>query len=171
MYGFAFWLPKLLRQALPEFSDFHVSLLAILPWVLATASMWLIGQHSDRLRERRLHLVALFAWSLLQTQLLVQNPSGWGAVACLALIPMGIYGSLGIFWALATPMLKSAPAGGIALVNSVGNLGGFVAPFLFGALLDATGDARVSLLTMGGFLLLGLVVLLSLARASTEADA
>jgi ACS family tartrate transporter-like MFS transporter len=83
------------------------------------------------------------------------------AMAALTLAFVGLKSTLGPFWALGTAFLSgTAAAGGIALINSVGNLGGFVGPTLVGIITDRTGGAGTSLLILGSALLLmGLLVL------------
>jgi ACS family tartrate transporter-like MFS transporter len=83
------------------------------------------------------------------------------AMAALTLAFAGLKSTVGPFWALGTTFLKgTAAAGGIAFINSVGNLGGFAGPMLIGVLTDRTGNIGISLLILGGALLLmGLLVL------------
>ena len=74
----------------------------------------------------------------------------------LSIAAFGIWGTLGPFWAMPTALLRgTAAAGGIALVNSIGNVGGFVGPYLMGWVRDATGGFTAGLLTLAAILVVG----------------
>jgi len=83
------------------------------------------------------------------------------AMAALTLAFVGLKSTMGPFWALGTTFLSgTAAAGGIALINSVGNLGGFAGPMLVGIISDRTGSTAASLLVLGSALMLmGILVL------------
>ena len=138
MYGFTFWLPSLIKS----FKDYNIVYLTQVGWItalpyLATAfGMVAIGIHSDRHRERRLHVACsalLGSAGLAAGAFLVHTP-----ILCLialSVAAIGMWGTLGPFWGLSTSFLAgTAAAGAIALINSVGNLGGFVGSFLVGLL-------------------------------------
>jgi ACS family tartrate transporter-like MFS transporter len=92
------------------------------------------------------------------------------SLAMLSIAAFGIWGTLGPFWTLPTAFLRgSAAAGGIALVNSVGNVGGFVGPILVGWVREATGGFHGGLLTLAGILVLGAVIVLVI-RVPEEKD-
>jgi MFS transporter, ACS family, tartrate transporter len=96
--------------------------------------------------------------------LLLLSPSPYVSLAALTILAIGTGSIQGPFWAMPTSMLTgAAAAGGIALINSVGNLGGFVGPVLMGKLKDATGGYQSGLICLAG-LLLGASVLSVLAR-------
>jgi ACS family tartrate transporter-like MFS transporter len=85
------------------------------------------------------------------------------SLAMLSIAAFGIWGFLGPYWTLPTAFLRgSAAAGGIALVNSVGNVGGFVGPILVAEIRDVTGNFQAGLLVLAGFLVLAAVIVLSL---------
>ena len=87
------------------------------------------------------------------------------ALATLSIAAFGIWGTLGPFWAIPTAMLRgTAAAGGIALVNSIGNVGGFVGPYLMGWIREATGGFSAGLLTLAAILILGAVIVLRLEQ-------
>ncbi len=147
-YGFSLWLPQVLKAA-SGISTFQVGLLSAIPYGLTAVGMVLIAARSDRAGERRLHVaVPLLAAALgLAGAALTSNP--WLLVAALSAAAVGNFGCLGPFWALATRYLGStAAAGGIALINSIGNLGGFLGPWIVGFVKDRTAGYA------GGFLAL-----------------
>jgi len=132
--------------------------------------MLLVGRYSDRTGHRR-RPVALGAMASAVGFAL----SGWLhnpylAMAALVLAFVGLKSTLGPFWALGTAFLSgTAAAGGIALINSVGNLGGFAGPYLVGVIKDQTGSNLAALLMLGGALLAMGLLALTIREASAKA--
>jgi ACS family tartrate transporter-like MFS transporter len=88
------------------------------------------------------------------------------SLATLSIAAFGIWGTLGPFWTLPTSFLRgTAAAGGIALVNSVGNVGGFIGPILVGWIRDSTGQFAPGLLTLAGILIFGAIIALVMPRS------
>jgi ACS family tartrate transporter-like MFS transporter len=137
LYSISFWLPQLLKR-LSGASDLAIGVVSALPYVVAAIGMVLIGRHSDHHDERRWHVAgpALLAASGLVLSTFTDSPVL--AVAAISLAALGIWGALGPFWAMPTAILRGGAAAGIAWINSVGNLGGFVGPYAVGYLRDAT---------------------------------
>lgn len=162
-YGVTFWLPQIL-QAGSSYSAAMVVLLSAIPYVAATAGLVVVGANSDRLRERRWHVAVpclIGATGFALTVLAPPTPAF--ALTTLSIAAFGIWGTLGPFWAIPTAFLRgTAAAGGIALVNSIGNVGGFVGPYAMGWIREATGGFSAGLLTLGGVLVLGAIIVLSL---------
>jgi ACS family tartrate transporter-like MFS transporter len=80
----------------------------------------------------------------------------------LSIAAFGIWGTLGPYWTMPTAFLRgTAAAGGIALVNSIGNLGGFFGPSIVGWIREATGGFTAGLLTLAAILVVGAVIVLS----------
>jgi ACS family tartrate transporter-like MFS transporter len=166
MYGFSFWVPQIIKSRFHG-NDFQTGLLTALPYLVATVGMVLNGQHSDQTDERRRHIALPSFLGMLCLVLSVVLHAPWLMLLMLALAAAGMWATLGPFWALPTAFLSgTAAAGGIALVNSVGNLGGFVGPYLMGALKAKTQGFTWGLLTLAGFLLLGGLLALT-ARSVT----
>jgi ACS family tartrate transporter-like MFS transporter len=165
-YGISFWLPQIV-QASSGYSSAMVVLLSAIPYVSATIGIILIGSHSDRTGERHWHVAIpclIGAVGFLLTVLAPASPAY--ALATLSIAAFGIWGTLGPYWTLPTAFLRgTAAAGGIAVVNSVGNIGGFVGPFLVGWVRDATGGFAAGLLILAAFLVVGAVITLRLQQA------
>ena len=152
LYSVSFWLPQILKRLSGQ-SDLVVGLLSSLPYVIAAIGMVIIGRHSDATGERRWHVAgpALAGAAGLMLSALVISPYLAFVGVCLA--ALGIWGSLGPFWALPTAWLRGgAAAAGIAWINSVGNLGGFVGPYGVGYLRDTTGNFAIALAALAGML-------------------
>jgi MFS family permease len=116
--------------------------------------MLVTSHHSDRTGERRWHVALAATASALGFALSAYFHNPYLALAALALAFAGIKSTLGPFWALVTAFLTGpAAAGGIALINSVGNLGGFVGPYVVGVIKDRTHSNFAAMLFLGASLL------------------
>ena len=172
LYGISFWLPQLIRTAGVK-NVLDVGLLTMIPYALAAVAMVLASRSSDRTGERRFHTAG--AGFIGGVGLVLSGLFGGDvvlAMAALSLATMGILTCLPLFWTLPTSMLRgAAAAAGIALINSVGNLAGFVSPFLVGSIKDATGSTTAGLYVLAGSLFLGGVLVLLATRNQRSASA
>jgi MFS transporter, ACS family, tartrate transporter len=152
-YGMSFWVPSLIRS-LSGISDFLVGALTAVPYFAAAVVMVLSGLHSDRTGERRWHVAApAFAGAVAFT-VASSTTSLWPMIIAVGLAVVCVNAMIGPYWAMPTAILSGAAAApGIALVNSVGNLGGFFGPYLIGQLKTSTGDFRGGLLLAAGVLI------------------
>lgn len=158
-YGISFWLPQIV-QSTSGLGSATVVLLSAVPYIAATIGLVAIGARSDRTGERRWHVAvpcligaAGFALTVMAPQTLAIS------LAMLSIAAFGIWGALGPFWTLPTEFLRGpAAAGGIAIVNSVGNVGGFAGPFVIGWIHEFTGGFSAGLLTLAGVLLIGAAI-------------
>ena len=164
-YGVAFWLPQIV-QSFSGLSNAAASLISALPYVAASIGMILVARHSDRTGDRRRH-VALPAFAaaagLLLGALVQHHPIP--AFLALCVSATGIWSTLGPFWSIPTAFLSgTAAAGGIALINSVGNIGGFVGPTVMGFLKQRTHRFESGLLVLAATLVVAGVLALSLPK-------
>jgi sugar phosphate permease len=164
-YGFSFWLPKMI-QKLSGFGTFEVALIAILPFLASFPVTLLLGWSSDRTNERRWHTAA--AYLVLAIGL---AGSVWAGdhivlgVLMFCLAGIGISARLPAFWALPASLLGgAAAAASTGAINCLGNLGGFVGPYLLGALSSATGSYTSGIWYLTGASILAAVLIL-LVRA------
>ncbi len=162
-YGVFLWLPKILRD-LSGSGGWRLSLMTAIPFVAALAGMILIGRHSDRTGERKRHVAACAltaAAGLMLAAFFTDNLPM--LVLSFTLSQIGQRSVLSVFWSI-PPMLLggTAAAAGIALINAVGNLGGFVGPSIMGWLRDVTGGYGGGLLVLSGALVLEAMLVLSL---------
>ena len=138
---FNFWAPQLMQSAASEYSNSAVGFLVMVPNLVGLAAMILVSRSSDHSTERRYHvaipaITAGVAFVLLGT---LHSPSF--SVALLSLLAIGIYSTAGPFWALPNEFLTGfSAAAGIALINSIGNLGAFVGIYAIGAISSRTGS-------------------------------
>ncbi len=165
LYTSAFWLPQVI-SGFGGLTHSKVGMIIIIPYTAAAAAMIWWSCRSDRSGERRRHAaLALFAGA---TGFLLAASFGHpaGKVFALSLAIAGLYSAYGPFWAMPSLFLgESAAAAAIALINSVGNLGGFAGPYILGVLKDRTGGAGAGwLCTAGGLALGGMLILAFLPR-------
>ena len=145
-FGITLWLPQIVKQ-LSGLGTTEVSLITTIPFLLAAGAMILNARHSDRTGERRWHLACpllVGAFGLAGSGL---SSSPIMALVSLCIAAMGMWSSIGVFWSVPTAFLRgTAAAGGLALINSIGGLGGFVGPYLIGLVRSITPDFSVALL-------------------------
>jgi ACS family tartrate transporter-like MFS transporter len=164
LYGIGLWLPQIVKGL--GFDNLQTGFVVALPYVLSVVAMIAWGASSDRANERIWHTAAaavLAAASLFLAAAL--GPSLW-TVAALALATVGIYSALTVFWTLPPAFLTgAAAAGGIALINSIANLGGFFGPSIMGYLEGATGNYALGFATLGAAEVISAILVLVLGRA------
>jgi ACS family tartrate transporter-like MFS transporter len=159
-YGVSLWLPKLIKS-LSGVSNFTVGVLSAIPYVAAALAMVAVGLHSDRSGERRWHTaVPAFAGALALSAAAYSTSVG-PAIVLISVAVLGVFSMMGPFWAMPTSLLSAtAAAAGIAVINSIGNLGGFVGPYVIGLVRTSTGQFKGGLLLVSAALAVsGAVVL------------
>ena len=165
LYGIGFWMPQVIQTF--GLAPLRIGFLTAIPYLFAAIAMVLWGAHSDRTGERIWHVAlplflagAAFAWSAYA------GPLSFTMVA-LTLATLGIYAAIGIFWSLPTAILTgTGAAAGLALVNSMGNLGGLAGPSIVGVIRQATGSFTAALLFLAGALLLAALIALLFGYAT-----
>ena len=148
-YGYEMWLPTMVKNV-TKTSDIAVGFINGVPYLVAGIVMYLVGRHSDKTGERRGHMAAGAVGATMGFAMAATAQNAYVAIFGLILAFAGSKASLPPFWALSTQFLKgTAAAGGIALINSVGNLGGLVGPAAMGRIKDATGSESWGLVLLG----------------------
>ncbi len=137
----AFWTPSIIKDIGIQ-NDLMIGLLAAIPFIAGTIAMVWNGVHSDKTGERRFHCAVatlIACLGLVATGMLLHNATL--ALVALTVASVGILAAFPVFWSLPAAFLAgTAAAGGIALINSIGNLAGFVAPYMIGTLKTSTGS-------------------------------
>lgn len=153
-YGIQYWTPTIIKAVSNE-SDQNVALLTAIPYLAAAIGMVAAGWSSDRFGERRLHVAfCAFLGCAGMVAACFATASTTATIAALSVAAIGIFGTLGPFWALPPAFLGgTAAAAGIALINSLGNLGsGFIGPNIMGVLKDITKSHVAGLAVFAGAL-------------------
>ena len=166
LYGISFWLPTLIKAS-GVTDPFDVGLLTMIPYGAGAVAMVAVGRSSDRHRERRWHVAVpavLGAAGLAASTLVVHSVAL--SVLSLSLATVGILAALCQFWSLPPAFLGgAAAAAGIALINSVGNLAGFVSPYLVGWIKDATQSTDIGLYCVAVSLVAAAAIVLTMPKA------
>jgi sugar phosphate permease len=169
VYGFNFWMPTILK-GLSGYSNLVVTLVAVLPYFAALAAILFAGWSSDRTRERRWHTaIAMLIASLGLLLSAVLHGSVALEVSMFCLAAAGMYGYLPGFWALPSSFLTgTAAAASIGLINSIGNLGGFLGPYIVGYLNNKTHSFFQGILFLSASAVISAGLVLSLRTAGKD---
>jgi MFS transporter, ACS family, tartrate transporter len=143
-YGITFFLPQIVKGF--GHSNFVTGLLTAIPYVIGVIGLVLWGHSSDRRNERRWHLIVASTVAALGLAGVGWFTGSYWALVAMSVATIGIYGSRPSFWPLPSMFLTgAAAAAGIALINSIGNLGGYVGPFIVGWIKDSTKSFEMGL--------------------------
>ena len=172
IYANTFWLPSIVKQ-IPGTTDLSVGFLSAIPWVCAVIAMYFAAKWQDKAKSKRPLLVAALLVAAVGT-LAAAVASPVLALVFLAIAAMGFKSASPLFWTIPQSGLHPlvlAPA--IAIINSLGNLGGFVAPFGFGIIKEQTGSVIPGLfaLAAASTIAAGLVYFLKERKTGSPSDA
>ncbi|AEE14343.1 major facilitator superfamily MFS_1 [Thermodesulfobium narugense DSM 14796] len=172
LYSTSFWLPTIIKGLSNSFSATIVGFLTMIPYILAAIAMVWVGRDADKKGEWRRHsqiplLVSSIAIFLM---LFIKDP--FISMIVLSIVTIGAFGAFGPFWALVNEFLSGeAAAAGIAVINSIGNLGGFFAPYIIGLIKDKTGNVYFGLAAVGALLLVAVILLAILPKEPVKKSA
>jgi MFS transporter, ACS family, tartrate transporter len=167
--GVGYWMPQIIKGLSGKLTHTEIGLIAMVPYIVATAAMVLWSRSSDKRNERKLHsaiplgvaAIALFCAGLV-------TDVTW-AMALISIALAGLYGFKSPFWALPTLFLsRSTAAVSIAVINSIGNLGGFVGPYMLGVVKGTSNSATGALAFLAGLLVIAFLMTLFM-RVQNEA--
>ena len=175
LYALGFFLPTIIKgfetQYNVSYGIVERGFINAIPYVLGAVAMYVWSRHGDRTRERVWHVALPLIVGGVAIPVTLYLGSPLGAMVAVSICAIGIMAFLPCFWALPTTFLSGvAAASGIALINSVGNLSGFAAPYITGWLADFTGQQRAGLWVVGGTMVAAAIVTLVL-RAAPEPTA
>ncbi len=166
-YSLSFWMPQVIKSLSSHYSNTMVGFLAVLPQLVGLAGMVLVSRSSDQRLERRYHaaipaLAGGMGWLLLGT-----TTSPVVSMLLLSLVAAGTYSLVGPFFSLPSEFLTGyAAACGIAIINSVGNLGGFAGPYAVGLIKDKTGSLHWGFAFVGMSMLVSAIFLMLLPKTA-----
>ena len=172
LYALAFFLPSIISGFKKMFgvqlSIVQIGLITAIPYTFAAVAMYVWSRHADRTEEHVWHVAVpmLLGGLAIPVALYLHSP-------VLVMIPviiaaMGVFSAIPSFWALPSQFLTgAAAAGGIALINSIGNLGGFAAPYATGALNELTGNDKAGMWAVGLMMVMSAAVVVAL-RATPD---
>jgi MFS family permease len=163
-WGYYYWMPTELRE-LSGWSALRIGWLSVLPMGLALAGMIAVGRSAARTGEKRWHgAIPMFcAAAGLAGGALTRDPLLGLLGLCVA--GVGVYAAFGVWWSYPTTFLAgSAAAGAVGLINSCGNVGGWVGPYFAGVVKDATGSFQWAYVALSASLVMSGLLMLSLRR-------
>jgi len=168
-----FWMPQVLKSLSSQSSNTTVGVLVMIPYVAAVTAMIFVSRDSDRALERRYH--AAIPATIAATSLVLlgaTTSSAFFSVVLWCFVAAGVYSMLPPFWSMPNEFLSGfSAAAGIALINSFGNIGSFVGPYVMGAINKRTGSFHGGLLFAGISLFVSAMLILALRRTTPEAGA
>lgn len=170
VYGLSFWLPTVIKQF--GTSDFVTGWLTAIPYLFALLGIYLTSRWASHFEENWIPLSVIFLISAIgiTSSSLVASPVL--RLVCLSVAAFGLYSIAGVFWALPTRFVVGATAAvGIAAINSFGNLGGFIGPYIVGLITKATGSTQTGMLFLAAVLLVGAIGTLVVQRAFKGSNA
>ncbi|NEW69613.1 MFS transporter [Streptomyces rapamycinicus] len=161
-YALTFWMPTFVESTGID-GNLAIGVLSAVPFLAALVAMNLFGRSADKRRERRWHLVVPSLMGAVGFSLsAVWNGSTVLSLTALSVAAAGVLTCAPLFWSLPTAFLGgTAAAAGLAIINSVGNLAGFVSPYMIGALKDATGSASIPMYVLALTLVVGAAAVLT----------
>jgi D-galactonate transporter len=167
-YGLNFWLPTIVKTAGVS-GNLTIGLISAVPYVCTFIVMILLGRSSDHFRERRWHIVVPAVVAACGFAAVTAAPNPALAVIALSVAAAGCLSCAPLFWALPTAFLSGAgAAAGIAWINSVGNLAGFLGPFLVGYLKGVTGNTGAGMYLLAAALIVGSIAVLTIPAKSVN---
>lgn len=161
--GVGYWMPQIIKGLSSYLSNTQIGFIATIPYIIASIVMNYWSRRSDRTGERSMHtaLPLLVAGLTLLSVGMVSNP--FIAMIFITISLAAMYCFKGPFWSLPTMILSPATvAVGIAVINSIGNLGGFVGPYAVGWLKDATGKMQAGLIFLSMILIIAFLLVLAM---------
>ncbi len=170
LYGVGLWLPQIVKKF--GLTNLQVGFVGAIPYVFAAIVMIPWGRSSDRTGERIYHVAIPAIVGFAGLIGAAYAPTPVISLIALSVAACGILAALPTFWSLPTAILGgSAAAGGIALINSVGNLGGFLGPYLVGYIKDMTQTFEIPLIVLGCFMLASGILVLMMGPSLRKAMA
>ncbi|GJE46143.1 MFS transporter [Methylobacterium soli] len=169
LYTLGIWAPQIIKSF--GLSTFAVGFLNSVPPTIAVIGMILWARHSDKTGERTWHVVIACLVAAVGLLLAGSAASVVAVIAALSIVNVGISAAKPPLWAMPTMFLSgSAAAVGIATINSIGNLGGFVGPWAIGWIKDRTGSFTGGLIFVAALLVLSAILTLVVARSGRRAE-
>ncbi len=166
-YAISFWLPQIVKSFSEKSSNTYIGLLVMLPHLAGLAVMILVSRSSDRRIERRWHAGVPLLVGGVAMVLAARTGSPWLALLLLSVATAGAYSFFGPFWSLPGEFLAGyGAAAGIALINSLGNLGGFVGPYVLGIVDRRTGHVTGGLVFAGACMIVAAALLVLIPKTS-----
>ena len=166
-YGIVFFMPQIIKGI--GLSNMMTGVASSIPYIIGTIGLIAWGWSSDRNQERRWHLIVASTLGALGLAFAAWSGASYWALLGMSAATTGIYGSRAAFWPMPSLFLTgTAAAGAIALINAIGNLGGYFGPFIVGWIKDATDSFQAGLYFLAACSLMAAIIALVAARAAGD---
>ena len=166
LYVLAFFLPQVVDELEGSLTGVQIGLITAIPYAVASVVMVLVARHSDRTGERVGHVAVPVLIGAVAVAVALYLDSPFLVIAAVTVCACGVFAAIPVIWQLPPTFLTGVgAAAGIALINSFGNLSGFVGPYLTGWLEDVTGSLRAGMWCVAGFMTLSAVVVIAMRRS------
>lgn len=170
-YGIGLWLPQIIK-GFGNVSNLEVGFLSAIPSAVSVAASILVGRHSDKTGERVWHIAGPAFVGAIGFVLAGMTGNPVLAMIAITVAWSGLWVSNTVFWTLPTSLLAGmSAAAGLALINSVGNLGGFVGPYLTGLIRGASTNYTWAYVMFASVLAFAGVVILVVGRIAPDRGA
>ncbi|WP_156854982.1 MFS transporter [Oceanobacillus sp. AG] len=157
LYGVTIWLPQIVSQ-MSGASNLATSFLSAIPSILAIFGIVILASYAQKVKKQKKYAIISSVIGAIALVLSAFTGNPWIALVLLAVAATGIQAAIPLFWTLPSSMFFGATAAAaIAVINSIGNLGGFVGPYVVGYISDATGNLQYGLIFLGIVLFLGAI--------------
>ncbi|MGA7814525.1 MFS transporter, partial [Caballeronia sp.] len=173
LYALAFFLPTIIggfeARFGTHFNVFQKGMITAIPYLPAALALFLWSRSATRRGVRAWHIgvPALIGAVSIPVALYMRSPTA--SVAVITITACAIFSALPTFWALPARCLSgAAAAAGIALINTVGNLAGFVAPYITGLVKDSTGSYQAPMFIVGAFMLMSAVLAFAIGAGARQ---
>lgn len=167
-HGLTLWMPTLIRAS-GVTSNVTIGLLGAIPFICAIIAMVIFSRSADHYRERRWHLVVPALLGAVGFVVAASATNTTVSIIFLSMAAAGVLACAPLFWSLPTAILSgAAAAAGIALINSVANLAGFISPYMVGIIRDATHSSELGMYVLAGFLILGAAIVLCIPASKVN---
>ena len=164
-YGIVFFMPQIIKGI--GLTNMMTGVVSSIPYIIGTVGLLAWGWSSDRNNERRWHLITASTLGALGLAFAAWSGSSYWALLGMSGATVGIYGSRAAFWPMPSIFLTgTAAAGAIAMINAIGNLGGYFGPFVVGWIRDSTKSFEAGLYFLAACSLMAAVITLFAARAA-----
>ncbi|QXH53883.1 MFS transporter [Pseudomonas fakonensis] len=169
--GVGYWMPQIIKGFSSDLTHTQIGLIAMLPYIVATVAMVAWSRSSDRRNERKMHSAIPLAVAALGLVGAGMLPGAYASMAMICVALSGLYSFKSPFWALPTLFLDRATAAvSIAVINSIGNLGGFVGPSMIGLVKGNSQSASTGLLFLSALLLIAFLMTALMRVTNKEPD-
>lgn len=165
LYGLGLWMPQIIKSLSNTLTNTGIGLISAIPYICGGVAMVLVARHSDKTMERRYHVGLPIGLAFFSLIALTMTSDLLLSIILLCISTAAIYCFVGTFWTLPTMFLAEATAAvGIAIINSVANLGGFIGPYVVGYLKSITNSDVFGMYFLASFALLGMASILLLRK-------